>query len=231
MARNRRDIRRPGERRGSWVFPFFLTLIAIGAFFVLFDSDTFYLAEKEDEDKLFLLEENKLFIKEINSLKQDIKDKNADIDSYKGYVETLKQDIVSLKSEIAVLNKETRSRKDKEYSEANNQIRNSNDRPGTKLVIPETDFSKKERLIRGPKVIYPRRALQRGITGEVSLLYDVSISGEPYNIRVSSSSSSTLNQAAIKAVQQMLYEPALNKRGQKVPSRDLQRKIRFTIQD
>ena len=247
MARDRRDIRRPSEKKIAWIFPFFLILIGIGAFFLLFDRETFNssekendkklfiieenLLEKEDDKKSFLFEENNLLKKEIDSLKQDMKSKNSALDSYKSYVGRLEQDIVSLKSEIKVLSEENKFYKDKEYSETDIQNRSSNNRPGPRLFIPSTDLSKKEKEIRGPKVIYPRRALERGITGEVILLFDVSQEGEPYNIRIISSSSSTLNQAAIKAVQKMLYEPALNQRGEKIPSRDLTRSIRFKIED
>ena len=229
MARDRRDIRRPGEKKSSWAFPFFLILLAIGAFF--FGFETFNPLEKEDEKYLSLIEESNLLKKEINSLKQNIDTKNDDLDFYKGYVGKLEQDIVYLKSEIKELSKETKSYEDKKRSEPEVKIIASDDRSGPKLVIPPADKSKKEKLIRGPKVIYPRRALDRGIAGEVTLLFDISREGEPYNIRVSYSSNSIFNQSARKAVEKMLYEPALDKRGRTIPSRDLKQTIRFRLED
>jgi TonB family protein len=61
-----------------------------------------------------------------------------------------------------------------------------------------------------PKPVYPRLAIRRGLEGEVSLAVSVSASGEVSGILISKpSGSKLLDQAALKAVRQWQFTPAI----------------------
>jgi TonB family protein len=61
-----------------------------------------------------------------------------------------------------------------------------------------------------PKPVYPRLAIRRGLEGEVSLAVSVSASGEVSGISISKpSGSKLLDQAALKAVRQWQFTPAI----------------------
>ena len=61
-----------------------------------------------------------------------------------------------------------------------------------------------------PKPVYPRLAIRRGLEGEVSLAVSVSASGKVSEISISKpSGSKLLDQAALKAVRQWQFTPAI----------------------
>jgi TonB family protein len=61
-----------------------------------------------------------------------------------------------------------------------------------------------------PKPVYPRLAIRRGLEGEVSLEVSVSASGKVSEISISKpSGSKLLDQAALKAVRQWQFTPAI----------------------
>ncbi len=60
---------------------------------------------------------------------------------------------------------------------------------------------------------YPSRAIQRGLEGKVTLLFDIDTNGKPRNIEVSSGANSILNNEAIRALERSSFRPALDSDG------------------
>jgi len=60
---------------------------------------------------------------------------------------------------------------------------------------------------------YPSRAIQRGLEGKVTLLFDIDTNGKPRNIEVSSGANSILNNEAIRALERSTFRPALDSDG------------------
>ena len=80
---------------------------------------------------------------------------------------------------------------------------------------------------------YPKRALDRNITGWVSLSFIVGVNGEPYSIQVvSAEPTGTFDEAAIRAIKKWRFEPAINEStGLPVESKIDSTKVNFQITD
>ena len=57
---------------------------------------------------------------------------------------------------------------------------------------------------------YPRRALGRGLEGSVILEYTINTEGRAIDIKVVDTSNTIFDSAAIRAVEEFLYEPSIN---------------------
>ena len=60
---------------------------------------------------------------------------------------------------------------------------------------------------------YPSRAIQRGYEGKVTLIFDVDTNGVARNIKIQSGANSSLNNAAITALEKSKFRPALDEKG------------------
>ncbi len=91
--------------------------------------------------------------------------------------------------------------------------KSSNEEPSQ---VPQDSFKS---LASEPKMTdrqsprYPSRAIQRGLEGKVTLLFDIDTNGKPRNIEVSSGANSILNNEAIRALERSTFRPALDSDG------------------
>lgn len=75
-------------------------------------------------------------------------------------------------------------------------------------VMPSTVHAADIKPINKMKLVYPRRALQRGIEGYVELEFTVTAAGTTADIAVKDSKPSKIfDKAAIKAIKKLKYEP------------------------
>jgi TonB family protein len=78
---------------------------------------------------------------------------------------------------------------------------------------------------------YPRRALQRGLEGSAAVMFDLDKRGVPFNVRVSESTSSIFNGAAISATLKMRYNPATDAIGRPVIFRGLRTEYSWVLDE
>ena len=243
MSTRRRDIRRPGEKRG-YFSPFIIFFFALCIFLVVFFLGTapgkatlLSLIDVNSSGELLqsLESENKELRTEIDLLKSRARTFESTVDDFKIQTEDFKRDIRFLRRDILDKEEELGRQKNnpinnsrKIISQENTVQRRSSNK--NEPVYTEVDLSRAERLVRGPKVTYPRQALQRDITGKVNIRFDVSKKGIPINIRVISSTSSVFNKAAIDAVKKMVYIPARDKKGNEIIVKDIEYPFRFELE-
>lgn len=71
---------------------------------------------------------------------------------------------------------------------------------------------------------YPSRALQRNLSGEVELVFDIDQFGKPLNIRILNSSSRLFEPSAISAIEKAVYTRPIDKNGNPVRYLDMTKK-------
>ena len=235
-----RDLRRPSNKSSSGGLIIFLILILVtgGASYLYISEETF-MDNSSKELSNALKSENQMLRIEIDSLKKRVKDLESNLDDSKNKIEDLKIDVRLLERDIEDKNEQIEDlssldRKTKKTvdeppkfitQEARTKIKPSSQQPDYR----DTDLSRKQELILGPKLKYPRRALQREITGKVNIIFDISKTGEPFNISVLSSSSSVFERSAIDAVEKMLYAPAADREGKKTIVRGVKLTLSFEL--
>ena len=67
------------------------------------------------------------------------------------------------------------------------------------------------RLERAVAPLYPAKALQAGISGEAAVLFQIDATGAVVNARIESASAPEFGEAALQAIRQWRYRPALLK--------------------
>jgi TonB family protein len=235
-----RDIRRPSGKSSSGGVVIFLILILVigGASYLYISAETFF--DNSDEDLSNALKsENQMLRIEIDSLKKREKDLESNLDSSKNKIEDLKIDVRLLERDI-----EDQNQKIEDLYSSDQKTKKTVDKPaqtntqGARVKIKansqqqgyrEVDLSRKQKLTLGPKLKYPRRALQRELTGKVNIIYDISEIGTPFNIRVLSSSASVFDKSAIEAVEKMLYIPAADNKGRNIIAQGVKLTLTFEI--
>ena len=156
------------------------------------------------------------------------------MDDYKIKTEDLKREIKFLKRGIEEKEEELGRQDNNPISNSRKTISQENKdkiRPSRKdePVYREVNLSRAEKLVRGPKVTYPRQSINRDLTGKVNIRFDVSKKGIPINIRVISSTSPVFNKAAIDAVEKMVYLPARDKNGNEIMVKNIDYPFRFEL--
>ena len=232
-----RDIRRPSGKSSSGGVVIFLILILVtgGASYLYISAETFF--DNSDKDLTNALKsENQMLRIEIDSLKKREKDLESNLDSSKNKIEDLKIDVRLLERDI-----ENQNQKIEDLFSSDQKIKKTVDKPAqantqrAKVRITENsqqkrlDLSRKQKLTLGPKLKYPRRALQRELTGKVDIIYDISEGGTPFNIRVLSSSASVFDKSAIEAVEKMLYIPAADNNGRNIVAQGVKLTLTFKL--
>nr|WP_070959801.1 energy transducer TonB [Hyphomonas sp. Mor2] len=94
----------------------------------------------------------------------------------------------------------------------------------------KADRSKGPFIIATAQPVYPIRAISRGVHGQVLVEYRVSAQGLPYNVQVVRTASDLLNEAAISAMQQFRFDPALDRHGRPIDSHKLEYTFTFELQ-
>lgn len=235
-----RDLRRPSNKSSSGGLIIFLILILVagGASYLYISEETF-MDNSSKELSNALKSENQMLRIEIDSLKKRVKDLESNLDDSKNKIEDLKIDVRLLERDI-----EDKNEQIEDLSSLDRKIKKTVDEPskfitqGTRTKIKpssqqpdyrDVDLSREQKLILGPKLKYPRRALQREITGKVNIIFDISKTGDPFNISVLSSSSSVFERSAIDAVKKMLYAPAADREGKKIIVRGVKLTLSFEL--
>ena len=245
MSTRRRDIRRPGEKRG-YFGPFIFFIFALCIFLVVFFIGTspgkatlLSLIDVNSSEELLqsLESENKELRTEIDLLKSRARTFSSTVDDFKIQAEDFKRDIRFLRRDIEEKEKELARQKNSPINSSTKTISQQNrveGRPSSKdeSVYREVDLSRAQKLVRpqgGPVVIYPRQALNRGLTGKVTIRFDISKQGIPINIRATSSRYPLFNKAAIDAVKKFVYLPARDKKGNEIIVKDINYPFSFEL--
>ena len=252
MSRRDRDIRRPSGSTGSsgfYLFFIFALFLGLTVFLLVTAPGRNLLISLIDEDSSeellqSLKTENKELRTEIDSLKSRIKSFESNSDGSKVQIEDFKIQIEDFKWQIRLLKRENEEKEDelnrlknssnKTTRKTNSQEKRVIERPNRKgeSVDNKEDLSRDHKLVRprgGPVVIYPRKALNRDLTGKVTIRFDISERGIPFNIRVLSSTSSVFDKAALDAVKKFVYLPARAYQGNEIVVKDIDYPFRFEL--
>lgn len=236
-----REIRRPGERSGSNGPTIFIILILVilGVLYLFAPNQMFidlFDDSSSKESSKILQSENKVLRAEIDSLKTRIRKFESTVDDSKNKIEDAKLDIRLLKRDIKTLEIELQEKdeeideiKGKRISSSTQSIARNSSNPETRAADRQADLSSKQKLVVGPKLKYPRRALQRELTGKVSIVFDISAVGKPFNIRVLSSTYGIFEKPAQDAVKNMRYSPARDVKGNPVIVKGIKLSLSFKL--
>ena len=238
MARN---LRRPSNKSSSRGLVIFLIIILVaGGISYLYISEETCMDNSSKELSNALKSENQMLRIEIDSLKKRVKDLESNLDDSKNKIEDLKIDVRLLERDIGDKNKQIDA-----LSSLDQKTKKTIDKPSTfntqgaqTKIKPSpyqpnyrnVDLSRKHELIFSPKLKYPRRALEREITGKVNIIFDISKTGLPFNISVLSSSSTIFEGSAINAVKKMLFSPAIDSEGKKIIVQGEQLTLSFQLE-
>ena len=85
-------------------------------------------------------------------------------------------------------------------------------------------------LLKSSPPNYPSRALQRNLTGEVTLIFDIDQNGMPVSIRVLSSSSRLFEKSAIDAISKSLYSRTVDQNGNPARYIDMRKKYSWKLE-
>jgi TonB family protein len=77
---------------------------------------------------------------------------------------------------------------------------------------------------------YPSRAIQRNLSGEVDLVFDIDQFGKPLNIRILNSSSRLFEPAAINAIEKAVYTRPIDRNGDPVRYLDMTKKYVWKLE-
>lgn len=164
------------------------------------DLEDDYLSLQSDAGEL--LEENRILYKQITDLKIQIdklrtESRNQDADKNPSPIEEKVNSIA-----VSVLNE-----LEKEINKSSNEEPSQVPQDSFKSLASEPKMTDRQ----SPR--YPSRAIQRGLEGKVTLLFDIDTNGKPRNIEVSSGANSILNNEAIRALERSTFRPALDSDG------------------
>jgi|TARA_B110000438_G_C15800196_1_gene644761 TonB family protein len=236
-----REIRRPGEKSSSNGLTIFIILILVilGALYLLAPNEMFidlFEDSSSKESSKILKSENKALRVEIDSLKTRIRKFESTVDDSKNKIEDakldirlLKRDISSLEIELQEKGQEIEGLKGKSIGTSTQSISRNSVNRKTTVEDRQTDLSSKQKLVVGPKLFYPRRALQRELEGKVSIVFDISLEGKPFNIRVLSSAYDIFKKPAQDAVKKMRYTPARDIKGTPVIVKNVEFSLSFKL--
>ena len=165
------------------------------------DDQNFLISEIEDE--------NSILEKEID----DLISKNKDLEKQNKRLQTESRNQDADKNPSPIEEK-VNSIAQSVLNELEKEInKSSNEEP------PQVQQDSFKSLASVPKMTdrqsprYPSRAIQRGLEGKVTLLFDIDTNGKPRNIEVSSGANSILNNEAIRALERSSFRPALDSDG------------------
>ncbi len=146
-----------------------------------------------------LEEENRILYKQITDLKIQI-DKLRTESSKIKINDPIEEKVNSIA--VSVLNE-----LEKEINKSSNEEPSQVPQDSFKSLASEPKMTDRQ----SPR--YPSRAIQRGLEGKVTLLFDIDTNGKPRNIEVSSGANSILNNEAIRALERSTFRPALDSDG------------------
>lgn len=144
-------------------------------------------------------EENRILYKQITDLKIQI-DKLRTESSKIKINDPIEEKVNSIA--VSVLNE-----LEKEINKSSNEEPSQVPQDSFKSLASEPKMTDRQ----SPR--YPSRAIQRGLEGKVTLLFDIDTNGKPRNIEVSSGANSILNNEAIRALERSTFRPALDSDG------------------
>ena len=144
-------------------------------------------------------EENRILYKQITDLKIQI-DKLRTESSEIKINDPIEEKVNSIA--VSVLNE-----LEKEINKSSNEEPSQVPQDSFKSLASEPKMTDRQ----SPR--YPSRAIQRGLEGKVTLLFDIDTNGKPRNIEVSSGANSILNNEAIRALERSTFRPALDSDG------------------
>ena len=155
-------------------------------------EDESLILKKEIDD---LVAKNKSL--EIQNKKLQTESRNQDADKNPSPIEEKVNSIA-----VSVLNE-----LEKEINKSSNEEPSQVPQDWSKSLASEPKMTDRQ----SPR--YPSRAIQRGLEGKVTLLFDIDTNGKPRNIEVSSGANSILNNEAIRALERSSFRPALDSDG------------------
>jgi TonB family protein len=153
-------------------------------------------------------------------------------------ISDLNNEVMVLENEITVLTKQNDSlSSNSEVNEnstdeqnlisanSNNLTEDNGNNAAVINATPPTPY-----LLKSSPPQYPSRALQRNLTGEVTLMFDIDQNGMPVNIRVLSSSSRLFEQSAIDAISKSVYSRTVDQNGSPTRYIDMKKKYSWKLQ-
>ena len=165
------------------------------------DDQNFLISEIEDENSILKEEIDDLIFKNKNLERQNkilqTESRNQDADKDPSPIEEKVNSIA-----VSVLNE-----LEKEINRSSNEEPPQVQQDSFKSLASEPKMTDRQ----SPR--YPSRAIQRGLEGKVTLLFDIDTNGKPRNIEVSSGANSILNNEAIRALERSTFRPALDSDG------------------
>lgn len=165
------------------------------------DDQNFLISEIEDENSILKEEIDDLIFKNKNLERQNkilqTESRNQDADKDPSPIEEKVNSIA-----VSVLNE-----LEKEINRSSNEEPPQVQQDSFKSLASEPKMTDRQ----SPR--YPSRAIQRGLEGKVTLLFDIDTNGKPRNIEVSSGANSILNNEAIRALERSSFRPALDSDG------------------
>lgn len=165
------------------------------------DDQNFLISEIEDENSILKEEIDDLIFKNKNLERQNkilqTESRNQDADKDPSPIEEKVNSIA-----VSVLNE-----LEKEINKSSNEEPSQVPQDSFKSLASEPKMTDRQ----SPR--YPSRAIQRGLEGKVTLLFDIDTNGKPRNIEVSSGANSILNNEAIRALERSTFRPALDSDG------------------
>ena len=165
------------------------------------DDQNFLISEIEDENSILKEEIDDLIFKNKNLERQNkilqTESRNQDADKDPSHIEEKVNSIA-----VSVLNE-----LEKEINRSSNEEPPQVQQDSFKSLASEPKMTDRQ----SPR--YPSRAIQRGLEGKVTLLFDIDTNGKPRNIEVSSGANSILNNEAIRALERSSFRPALDSDG------------------